>query len=175
MSAAFTRFGTCAGRVWRDRIVVRQTVCLRQPAEGDRAQEAAIGRFQANEKVTADRLIAGWSELTAAEVAGRHVLAIQDTSKINFRTTPNRPRGLGEIGKGSGRVVLAHAMVAVDAKEGCCLGLIGGSVYTRQGQVETPRPDATLRRLYGTDRVHRLSRQNDRTHATSAPPDRPSS
>src|SRR5208282_2785846 len=46
---------------------------------------------------------------------GRHVLAIQDTSEINFRTTSERRRGLGEIGKGVGRGVLVHAMLALDA------------------------------------------------------------
>jgi Transposase DDE domain len=124
---------------------VRQTVCLRRLAEGDRAQEVAFGRFLANEKVTAERLIAGWSEPTATASAGRHVLAIQDTSEINFKTKPGRRRGLGEIGKGSGRGVLVHAMVAVDADNGSCLGLVGGSVYTREGRVMTPHAKRTLK------------------------------
>src|SRR5271167_483083 len=127
-----------------DRIVVRQTICLRQLAEGDRAQEVAFGRFLANEKVTAGRLIEGWSERTASAVAGRHVLAIQDTSEINFKTKRGRRRGLGEIGKGVGRGVLVHAMVAVDADNGACLGLVAGSIYTRKGRVETPHTKRTL-------------------------------
>jgi hypothetical protein len=67
-------------------------------------------------KATVERLVAGWSAATGAAVAGRHVLAIQDTSEINFRTTRTRTRGLGEIGKGVGRGALLHAMVAVDAE-----------------------------------------------------------
>ncbi len=123
---------------------MRQTICLRQLGEGDRAREVAFGRFLANEKVTADRLIDGWGEQTASAVVGRHVLAIQDTSEINFKTNPGRRRGLGEIGKGSGRGVLVHAMVAVDADNASCLGLVGGVVYTRGGRVTSPHAKRKL-------------------------------
>jgi hypothetical protein len=95
-----------------------------------------FGRFVANEKVTLDALIAGWSEQTALAAAGRHVLAIQDTSEINFKTTRERRRGLGEIGKGVGRGVLLHAMLALDANRDACLGLVAGEIWTRQGRVE---------------------------------------
>ena len=126
-------------------MVVRQSVCLRELSQGDRAQQVAFGRFLANEKVTADRLIEGWSEQTAAAVAGRHVLAIQDTSEIHFKTKPGRRRDLGEIGKGSGRGLLVHAMVAVDADNGSLVGLVGGSVYTRKGRVKTPHAKRKLK------------------------------
>jgi hypothetical protein len=127
-----------------DRIVARQSLCLRQLGEGDRSREVSFGRFLANEKVTIERLIEGWSDLTTTAAAGRHVLAIQDTSEVNFRTKPDRRRGLGEIGKGSGRGVLVHAMVAVDADTGSCLGLAGGSIYTRPGRVEIPHAQRSL-------------------------------
>src|SRR5882724_2818205 len=128
-----------------DRMVARQCVCLRRLSEGSRAREVGIGRFLANEAVTVERLIEGWSALTTKAVAGRHVLAIQDTSEINFRTKPDRRRGLGEIGKGSGRGLLVHAMLAVDADNGSCLGLVGGSVYTRAGWVEIPHAQRPLK------------------------------
>jgi hypothetical protein len=86
--------------------------------------------------VTVDRLIQGWSDQTASAVADRHVLAIQDTTEINFLTKPGRRRGLGKIGKGSGRGVLLHGMLAVDADTGNCLGLVGGQVWTRRGTVK---------------------------------------
>jgi len=117
-------------------MVVRPSVCLRRLARGRRSQQVGFGRFLANPKVTVDRLIEGWSDQTAAAAAGRHVLAIQDTSEINFRTTPKRRRGLGEIGKGNGRGVLLHAMLALDAGNGSCLGLVGGQIWTRRGRVK---------------------------------------
>src|SRR5258707_4104693 len=117
-------------------MVVRPSVCLRRLARGRRATQVGFGRFLANRNVTVDRLIEGWSDRTAAAVKGRHVLAIQDTSEINFRTTSKRRRGLGEIGKGNGRGVLLHAMLALDAGDGSCLGLVGGQVWTRRGRVK---------------------------------------
>jgi hypothetical protein len=119
-----------------ERMVLRPTVCLRRLSRGQRSQEVGFGRFLANRRVTVDRLIEGWSDQTAVAVSGRHVLAIQDTSEINFHTKPNRRRGLGKIGKGSGRGLMLHAMLAVDANTGSCLGLVAGRIWTRRGTVK---------------------------------------
>jgi hypothetical protein len=116
-------------------MVVHASSCLRRAAAGHRAEIVRYGRFLANEKVTLAALLAGWGEQTAVAAAGRHVLAIQDTSEINFRTTAERQRGLGEIGKGVGRGVLLHAMLALDAQSDACLGLVAGQIWTRQGRV----------------------------------------
>jgi hypothetical protein len=118
-------------------MVARPSVCLRRLARGRRSQLVGFGRFLANPRVTVDRLIEGWSEQTAVAVKGRHVLAIQDTSEINFRTRPKRRRGLGKIGKGNGRGVLLHAMIGLDANTGTCLGPIAGRIWTRRGAVKT--------------------------------------
>lgn len=91
-----------------------------------------------------EALLAGWGEQTAVAAVGRHVLAIQDTSEINFRTKPERRRGLGEIGKGTGHGLLLHAMVAVDAESDVCLGLVAGRIWTRQGRVSVPHDKRPL-------------------------------
>ena len=114
-------------------MVARKRVCLRQLAVR-RSQEVRFGRFLANRKVTVDRLIEGWGEQTSVAAQGRHVLAIQDTSEFNFKTTAAHRRGLGEIGKGVGRGALLHAMLAVDAQDASCLGLVAGQVWTRHGR-----------------------------------------
>jgi hypothetical protein len=62
---------------------------------------------------------------------GRDILAIQDTCEIGIKTTCERRRGLGEVGKGNAPGVFLHAMIAVDAGTGQSLGLVGGSVCTR--------------------------------------------
>src|SRR5881394_305165 len=103
-----------------------------------------FGRFLANENVTLEALLAGWGEQTAVAVAGRHVLAIQDTSEINFRTKPERRRGLGEIGKGTGHGLLLHAMTAIDAESDACLGLVAGKIWTRQGRITVPHDKRPL-------------------------------
>src|SRR6202521_775648 len=105
-------------------MVAGKDVCLRRLAKGNRAREGGFNRSLDNVKVTTARVIESWSEGTAAAAEGRHILAIQDTSEINFATTTKRRRGLGEIGKGNGHGVLLHPMLAVDAEDGSCLGLL---------------------------------------------------
>jgi hypothetical protein len=115
-------------------MVAGKDVCLRRLAKGVRAREVQFNRFLGNARVTAERVIESWSEGTVVAAEGRHVLAIQDTSEINFATTAQRRRGLGEIGHGNGRGVLLHPMLAVDAASGSCLGLLSGQVWTRKGR-----------------------------------------
>ena len=105
-------------------------------AQGDWAAYMAYWRFVNNPRVTTDNLIEGWSRQTSTVAGGRHVLAIQDTSEIKFQTREGRRRGLGKVGKGNARGVLLHAMMAVDADSGACLGLTGGKVWTRKGKVK---------------------------------------
>jgi Transposase DDE domain len=122
-----------------EQMVVRKTVCLRRLG-GDRRGELRAGRFFANPKVTAGRIVASWSERTGAACAGRHVLAIQDRTEVKFPTNAQRRRGLGPVKKGNAYGVLVHAMIAVDAASGSCLGLVGGDVWSRAGV--NPRPHA---------------------------------
>ena len=127
---------------WRDGMTHARELGLgrrfgvRRAADGVRSAIVRYGRFLANEKVSLEALLAGWGEQTGLAAAGRHVLAIQDTSEINFRTGPERGRGLGEIGKGVGRGLLLHAMLALDAKTDSCLGLVAGEIWTRKGRVQ---------------------------------------
>jgi hypothetical protein len=121
-----------------------RSVCLRQMARGDWAAYMAYWRFVNNPQVTTDQLIEGWSRQTATVVSGRHVLAIQDTSEVKFQTRQGRRRGLGKVGKGNARGVLLHAMMAVDADSGACLGLTGGKVWTRRGKVKVSHDEREL-------------------------------
>jgi len=124
--------------------VSRESVCLRRLAGGERRGIIGFWRFLSNPRVTVERLIEGWGAGASAACAGRHVLAIQDTSEINFSTTPERRRGLGEIGKGRGRGALLHAMLGLDAETGGVLGLVAGRVWTRGGRVEIPHAERSL-------------------------------
>jgi hypothetical protein len=115
-------------------MVAGKVVCLRRLSRGNRALEVRFNRFLGNAKVTTERIVESWSESTIAAVVGRHVLAIQDTSEVHFNTNPQRRRGLGEIGKGNNHGVLLHPLLAVDADNGTCLGLLSGEVWTREGR-----------------------------------------
>lgn len=117
-------------------MVMGETVCLRQLAAGCWAAQMQFWRFIGNAKVTLERLIEGWSEQTREAVEGRHVLAIQDTSELKFHTTAANRRGLGKVKKGNAFGVLLHAMIAVDARSGICLGAVTGQIWTRDGEVK---------------------------------------
>jgi len=125
-------------------MAARQSVCLRRLAGGSRGGIVGFGRFISNPKVTSEALIEGWSAGLSATCAGRHVLAIQDTSEINFATTAKHDRGLGKIGKGGGRGVLLHPMLALDAQTGALLGLVTGRIWTREGLVTIPHAKRLL-------------------------------
>jgi hypothetical protein len=132
------------GAALLQRMVARKSVCLRRLARGCRSAIVRYGRFLANPKVTLAALLDGWGEQTAAAARGRHVLAIQDTSEIKFSTSPEQRRGLGEVGKGNSRGLLVHAMLALDAVSGSCLGLVGGRIWTRDGRVTVPHRQRAL-------------------------------
>jgi len=125
-------------------MLCERSVCLRQMAQGQWSAEMGFWRFVNNPQVTVDKLIEGWSQQTRAAVSGRHVLAIQDTSEIKFSTTRKHRRGLGKVAKGNAHGVLLHAMMAIDADTGSCLGLAGGKVWTRKGDVKTPHGKRSL-------------------------------
>jgi len=125
-------------------MVARESVCLRRLAGGRRRQVVGFGRFLDNPRVTAGALIDGWGEAARNVCAGRHVLAIQDLSEINFRTRPDDRRGLGKIGKGGGHGLLLHAMLAVDAETSGLLGLVAGRIWTRAGRVAVPHAQRPL-------------------------------
>lgn len=82
--------------------------------------------------------------MTGPAAAGRHVLAIQDTTEVKFPTRAGRRRGLGLVGHGNAHGVLVHAMLAVDADSGACLGLVAGEAWNRPGVVTSRHGDRPL-------------------------------
>ena len=132
-----------AGAAFVARMAALSTVCLRQLG-GTRGGLLRCGRLLANSKVTVGKIIAGWAAATREAVAGRHVLAIQDTTEVKFKTSAGRRRKLGLVKKGNVHGVLAHGMIAVDASSGACLGAVTGEVWTRQGRVKKPHRERPL-------------------------------
>jgi Transposase DDE domain len=86
---------------------------------GDRAGEIRVGRFLHNPKVTVDEMVATALSRTSAQAAGRHVLAIQDTSALRVDET-----GVG---------LSFHPVIAVDASEATVLGLVDNVFLSRVG------------------------------------------
>jgi hypothetical protein len=116
-----------------ERMVAHATVGVRRLAGGCRAPLVRYGRFLANPNVTVAALLDGWGNQTARAATSRHVLAIQDTNEVHFRTTERRRRGLGEVGHGNIHGLLVHAMLALDAATGSGLGLVGALRQAQEG------------------------------------------
>jgi hypothetical protein len=120
-----------------EQMLTSKTVCQRRLDE-TRAGWLGAWRFFDNDKVTAAKIVDSWSDRTREAVAGRHVLAIQDTTEVHFATKPKRRRGLGQCGHGNAYGLLAHTMMAVDADSGACLGLVTGRIWNRKTVQRTP-------------------------------------
>jgi hypothetical protein len=92
-----------------------------------RAGEIAVHRFLDCPDVTADEIITTLAERTAAACSGRRIVAVQDTTEINFRGRDHARRGLGRGGDGVGLGFFLHPLIAVDAADAAVLGLFGGT------------------------------------------------
>jgi hypothetical protein len=78
-----------------------------------------ICRFLHNSKVTVTEMAATAKARTCAQAAGRHVLAIQDTTALRVDE-----KGIG---------LSLHPVIAVDADDGAVLGLIDNAFLDRKG------------------------------------------
>jgi len=108
----------------------KQTISLRRLG-GTRAGEVKLGRFLRNEKVTSKELIETITMKNHALVKNRHVLAIQDTTELNFESKINRIQGLGPVGNGQTHGIYLHSMIVVDSNEETCIGLASLKSWTR--------------------------------------------
>jgi len=118
------------GALLLERMHERQSVCIRTLAD-NRAEQARFGRFLSNEEVTVEEMISSRALLTAAAAVGRHVLALHDTSEINYQAQRRRKRSLGTVGNGTDVGLFVHPVLAVDAQDGQCLGLVGARIWRR--------------------------------------------
>jgi len=119
-----------SGEFLAQRVVNRQTACVRKLAD-DRSEQVKIRRFLSNEAVTVAEMVAHRAMFVAAAAKGRHVLAIQDTSEINYQAQSGRKQGLGTVGNGTDVGLFVHPVLAVDAQTQECLGLVDAQVWRR--------------------------------------------
>jgi hypothetical protein len=114
------------------RAVERVTMNLRAAADG-RAEWVGFSRWLNNPGVTAEEIAVHGAEALSERVAGLHVLAIQDTTELNYARHSGRVRGLGPSGNGRDPGLFVHPVLAIDAGGGALLGLAGMQIWTRQG------------------------------------------
>lgn len=105
-----------------ERMVERESVCLRELAES-RAEEMRFSRWINNPKVTHQEIAREGSKKVGELAAGLHVLAVQDTSELNYQAHAGRTEGLGKVGNGKDIGLFIHPMLTIDADSLACLGL----------------------------------------------------
>jgi hypothetical protein len=109
------------------RMVMGGTVCLRRLA-GSEAEERRFGRWLGHDRVTVEEIRADF-QARAAEHGG-HVLAVQDTTELNFQHHAGKVGGLGAVGNGKDLGLFLHPVLALDADSGACLGVVDAQVWT---------------------------------------------
>jgi hypothetical protein len=120
-----------------DRIMATGSLQLRELG-GTRSGELAAHRLLSSAQVEPWGLLVPHIERTAAACAGRRVVAVQDTSEINFARQRRPAVGLGPTGNTEIRGFFVHPVVAVDADDEALLGVAGARIWTRG---EEPTPD----------------------------------
>jgi Transposase DDE domain len=114
-----------------DRIVATGSLVLRKVG-GDRAGEMAAHRFVDSHAVTPEEIVETLGTRTGERCQGRRIIAVQDTTEINFSGRARARRGLGPAGDGKTPGFFMHAVVAVDRDDEAVVGLLDAALWTRR-------------------------------------------
>jgi Transposase DDE domain len=113
-----------------ERIAATGSLVLRQVGE-TRAGEMAVHRFLSSPYVSVERIMETLAARTASHCVGRRVLAVQDTSEINFAGRDKKRRGFGPAGNGKTAGFFIHPVIAVDVESEAVIGLVDAAIWTR--------------------------------------------
>lgn len=105
---------------------------------GTRAKEIRYGRFLKNENVTHQEILDVEGRRVGQRAKGRDVLAIQDTTEMNFSGHTGSKKGFGAVGDGEDIGLFLHPQLVLDAESGGVLGLAGCAIMNRRRHVKTP-------------------------------------
>ncbi|TIP69210.1 MAG: IS4 family transposase [Mesorhizobium sp.] len=95
-------------------------------------------RFLRNRSVSAAEMSRHTGEQTGRRAAGRHVVAVQDSSELALGSRRARA-GYGPVGNGNTAGLMLHPMLAVEAGTGALLGLVSMQVWNRGAEELAPR------------------------------------
>ena len=121
-----------------ERVATAGTLVLRKLGE-TRAGEKAVHRFLSSPYVSVDRIVETLAARTVAQCAGRRILAVQDTSEINFAGRDKKRRGFGPAGDGKTPGFFIHPVIAVDVESEAVVGLVDADIWTRAAGRVTSR------------------------------------
>ncbi len=126
-----------------ERVATAGTLVLRRVGE-TRAGELAVHRFLSSPYVSVERIVETLAARTAAQCVGRRVLAIQDTTEINFAGRDKKRRGFGAGGDGQTAAFFIHPVIALDIETEALVGLVDAAIWTRRPQRAAPRRQRVL-------------------------------
>jgi hypothetical protein len=121
-----------------ERVAAVGTLVLRKLGE-TRAGEKAVHRFLSSRYVSVDRIVETLAARTAKQCVGRRILAVQDTTEINFAGRDKKRRGFGPAGDGKTAGFFIHPVIAIDIETEAVLGLVDAEIWTRSAERVTSR------------------------------------
>ncbi len=113
-----------------ERIAATGSVVVRRLGQ-TRAGEMAVHRFLSSPYVSVERIVETLAARTAAQCVGRRVLAVQDTSEINFAGRDKKRRGFGPAGDGETAGFFIHPVIVMDVETEAVIGLVDAAIWTR--------------------------------------------
>ena len=136
IEAELGRFGdkrlACVGGALLRSMQSKRTFCVHRLGK-DRNQTVQFGNLLANRAVTTHEMLVTAGRLTNQRAAGRHVLAIMDTTDLRFPTHEASKRGFGRDANDTCPGVFLHPVLTVDAGNGGVVGLLDCVVLNRTG------------------------------------------
>jgi hypothetical protein len=121
-----------------ERVAATGSLVLRQLGE-NRAGEMAVHRFLSSPYVSVERIVETLAGRTGERCVWRHVLAVQDTTEINFAGRDKKRRGFGPAGNGTTPGFFIHPVIAVDVESEAVVGLVDAAIWTRADEAAARR------------------------------------
>ena len=122
------------GETLLERVMQTGSLVIRKLG-GNRAGEIAIHRFLSASSVTTGEMLETLASRTASACAGRQIVAVQDTTEIDFAGREERRRGLGPAGDGMSAGCFIHPLLAIDSESEAVLGLLGARIWKRTDEI----------------------------------------
>lgn len=121
------------GILFQDRMVERKTVCIKK-LSNCRAEEVKFGRFLRNKTMGSNHLIREEVNRIKEVVSERHILALQDTTEINYESNSGRIKDLGAVYNGKDKGLFLHPTFLIDANTGGGIGFSNLYMWSRKGR-----------------------------------------
>ena len=126
-----------------ERVAATGSLVLRKIGES-RAGEMAVHRLLSSPYVSVDRIVETLANRTAQQCVGRRILAIQDTTEVNFSGCAGKRRGFGPGANGKTPGFFIHPVIAVDVESEAVIGLVDAAIWTRAAARVTGRRSRSI-------------------------------